>query len=146
MDKPIHINATEEFKNDNNKMEALGKMCELAYNMETNKSIKKVFEFKWNTEKDWVFGYDINAVKEFYLRATECVDLDRCVVTEVPEEEWEEMYMLDINEFDPYLEEGEEGFEDYNEDDYSCGYKIEMNFKDYVSKNSVMDIICTTEF
>jgi hypothetical protein len=107
---------------------------------------KKVFEFNWKTEKDWVFGYNLKDVKEFYLKASGCGDIDRCTITQVPESKWEEMFLLDINDLDPYLEEGDEGFDSYNEDDYSCGYRIEMNFKEYVEKNTIMDIICTTEF
>ena len=77
-----------------------------------------IFEFKWKTgATDWVFAPDLEEAKDFYISHTECGDLEGCTVTEVPEEKWGEMYIIDPNEITPD--------EEFNEDDYICGYKIQ---------------------
>jgi hypothetical protein len=101
----------------------------------------QIYEFSWDENTDWVFASDEEEAREFYLGHTGCGDLIACEVKEVPREEWKDNYILDINEPEPYDDE-----EDYNEEDYSCGYKIIESFEEYAKNNSVTDIICTTAF
>ena len=110
----------------------------------------KIFEFKYKTgETDWIFASDLEIAKEFYINHTGVseIHLDEYNITDVPESEWEKFYLLDINESEPDIfDEDDEDFVDWNEDDYHCGYKIEMNFKEYAEKNTTTDLIATTEF
>ena len=50
------------------------------------------------------------------------------------------MLLLDLNEQEPDEDE------DYNEDDYSCGLKIIETFAEYAEKNTITDMIATTEY
>lgn len=89
-------------------------------------------------ETDWVFAPDIKEAKDFYLKFTGCGDLTLITVKRVPKSKWNEMYLLDPNESVPD--------EDYNEDDYSCGLKIIETFAEYAERNTVTDMIATTEY
>ena len=99
----------------------------------------KIFEFKWpGGEKDWMFSYDMEEAKETHLSITGCGDHDDCSITAIPESRWSECYILDISIYeDPESD-------DYNEDDYCNGYKIEMTFAEYAAQNTVADMIATT--
>tara|TARA_R110001606_G_scaffold396386_2_gene570405 strand:- start:278 stop:583 length:306 start_codon:yes stop_codon:yes gene_type:complete len=100
----------------------------------------KIYEFKSCGETDWVFAPDMDEAKLFYLNFTGCGDLTATKIEEVDKSKWKEMYLLDINESEP--DEDEE----YNEDDYSCGYKIIENFEGYALRNTVTDMIATTAY
>ncbi len=104
----------------------------------------RIYEFDWESARDWVFAPNIKEAREFYLRFTGCGDLDGCKIKPVLKKKWESTYLLDINEPEP--DEDDEEIEDYNEEDYSCGYKIEMTFKEYAEKNTQTDFIASTEF
>lgn len=107
----------------------------------------KIFQFKYpGGETDWVFAKDQEDAEKFYLNHSGCGDLEECSVTEIPEEEWEHNYLLDMNESDPCYDEDDEEFEDYNEDDYYCGYKISGNLKEYAETHTKTDIIATSDF
>lgn len=104
----------------------------------------KIYEFQWNDGgKDWVFAPKKPEAKEFYISLKGLIeaDLTECEVVIIPEKEWGEHFILDINETEPDPDEVE-----YNEEDYACGYKIEMSFKEYAEQNTTTDIIATTEF
>lgn len=102
----------------------------------------RIYEFNWDgSGTDWVFAPAIEEAKEFYLNFTGCGDLTLTEVKEVPKEKWNEMYLLDPNESEPDHDE-----EEYNEEDYSCGLKIIETFAEYAERNSVTDMIATTEF
>ncbi|MEM1003439.1 MAG: hypothetical protein AAGH46_12400 [Bacteroidota bacterium] len=106
----------------------------------------KIFEFYWKNisdVKEWMFAHDKEDAKQAYLRITGCGDLQGCHITEVPKEKWSEMYLLDIDDMEP--EEGEED-DDYNWQDYENGYKIIESFADYAERNTITDLIATTEF
>jgi hypothetical protein len=101
----------------------------------------KIYEFTYSGgETDWVFAPSKKAAKKFYIAFTSCGDLTETEVKKVPKNKWSEMYLLDIENTEP--DEDEE----YNEEDYSCGYKIIESFVDYAKKNSVIDMIATTDF
>jgi len=103
----------------------------------------KIYEFKFSGgETDWVLAPNMKEAKEFYLNFTGCGDLTNSTVRSVPKKEWDTMYLLDINDSDPYDEESE----DYNEDDYSCGYRIIETMKEYAERETCTDLIATTEF
>ncbi len=99
-----------------------------------------IFEY-FSGEKDWVFAPTMKEAKGFYLKHTDCGDLDGYTVKIVPKKEWGNHYILDINESEPDPDEIE-----YNEDDYSGGYKIQETFAEYAARNTQTDMICTTEF
>ena len=102
----------------------------------------KIFEFKYSGgETDWVFAPTMKEAKEFYLKFTSCGDLGGCKIKIIPKKEWDNHYILDINEMEPDEDEVE-----YNEDDYSCGYKIIESFAEYAARNTVTDMICTSEY
>lgn len=104
-----------------------------------NYNSMKIFEFKAD-ETDWVFAADLEDAKEFYLNHSGCGDLDGYKITETPKSEWKNCNILDVNEIEPDEDE------DYNEGDYSCGYKIEQTFEEYAKENTIRDIIATTAF
>lgn len=102
----------------------------------------KIYEFEFDGgATDWVFAPDVDEAKEFYLDYSGCGDGDGYKVREVPKSEWDDKYLLDINDMEPCDSDVE-----YNEDDYSNGYKIIESFADYAKHNSITDIIATTEF
>lgn len=108
----------------------------------------KIFEFK-ASETDWVFARDIEDAKEFYLNYSGCGDLTLHTVNEVPKSKWGEMYILDPNESEPDEEEMDKDGVYSNgktEDDYSGGLLITESFKEYAEKNTVTDLIATTEY
>lgn len=101
-----------------------------------------IYEFGYSGgETDWVFAPDIEEAKDFYLKFTGCGDLTLTKVKEVPKDKWNEMYLLDPNDSEP--DEDEEG---YNEDDYCNGIKIIETFAEYAERNTVIDMIATTEY
>ena len=101
----------------------------------------RIYQFEYpRNERDWVFAPTMKEAKEFYISFTECGDLNNVKVSVVPKKEWCNHYILDINESEP------ESDEDYNEDDYSCGYKILNTFAEYADLNDSIDLIATTEF
>lgn len=106
------------------------------------KTIKmKIYEFCWpGNEIDWIFAPNKKEAKKFYLKHTGCGDLDNCKIKIIPKKEWGEHTTFDPNESEP------DSAEDYNEDDYMCGYKIIGTFADYAKENDTIDIIATTEF
>lgn len=102
----------------------------------------KIYEFKWSkTSIDWVFAPNEKEAIEFYINVTSCGDVEGCEVNEVPKKDWKNMYILDVNESEPDEDEVE-----YNEDDYSCGYKIECSFAEYAARETQTDMIATTEY
>jgi hypothetical protein len=101
----------------------------------------KIYEFKHSgNETDWVFAPSKKEAKKFYIAFTSCGDLIETEVKKVPKSKWSEMYLLYID----YPEPDED--QDYNEEDYYCGYKIIESFADYAKKNNVTDMIASTEF
>lgn len=101
-----------------------------------------IYEFEHdNGAKDWVFAPNIKEGKEFYLNFAGCGDLVGTKVKRIPKSKWSEMYILDLNEGEPYDEE-----EEYNEDDYCNGYKIEQTFAEYAKTHTHTDMIATTEY
>jgi hypothetical protein len=102
----------------------------------------KIYEFKWDGgSTDWVFAPTIKEAKDFYLKFTGCGDLLMTEVKSIPKSKWNEMYLLDPNESEPDEED-----EDYNEEDYSCGLKIIESFAEYAKRNTITDMIATTEY
>ena len=59
------------------------------------------------------------------------------IIIEFPDDEGEETV-------DP--DEPDEEDEDYNEEDYSCGLKIIESFAEYAKRNTITDMIATTEY
>lgn len=102
----------------------------------------KIFEFKWDDGSiDWVHAPGPWEAKMFYTSFIGN-NLKGCKVTEVPKEKWNDTYIIDPDEPEPYWDE-----DDYNEDDYDSGYKIEMSFAEYAEKYPHgTDIIATTNF
>ena len=101
----------------------------------------KIYRFEYSGgETDWVFAPNVKEAKEFYLNFTGCSDLTNTTIKLVPKSKWNEAYLLDPNEIEPDEDE------DYNEEDYSCGLKIIETFAEYAARNSVIDIIATTEY
>lgn len=92
-------------------------------------------------ETDWVFAPNIKEAKDFYLKFTGCGDLTATEVKRLPKSKWKETYILDPNESEPNYEE-----EGYNEENYSCGLKIIETFAEYAERNTVTDMIATTEY
>ena len=98
-----------------------------------------IYEFSYSAgETDWVFAPNIKEAKGFYLSFTDCGDLTLATVKRVPKSKWNEMYLVDPNESEPD--------DDYEEDDYACGYKIIETFADYARRNTITDMIATTEY
>lgn len=91
----------------------------------------KIFEFYWPEVEatDWVYAYDKEYAKDFYLGFTQCGDLKGCVVREIPEEDWDKHDILDVDSLD------DEG-----------NYKVLKTFKEYAEENSITGMIATTEF
>jgi len=100
-----------------------------------------IYEFSYLGGTDWVFAQGIKEAKDFYLRFTGCCDLTETEVKSVPKSKWNEMYLLDPNEIEP-----DEDEEDYAEEDYSYGLKIIETFSEYAERNTVTDMIATTEY
>ena len=100
-----------------------------------------IYEFSYSVgQSDWVLAPAIKDAKDFYLKFTGCGDLTMTEVKVVPKSKWNEMYLLDPNESEPDEDE------DYNEEDYSCGLKIIETFAEYAQRNTVVDMIATTEY
>ena len=92
----------------------------------------KIFAFKWNNGTiEWVYAPSQKEAETFYINHTDCGELKECDVSEVPESEWDELLILNINEPDENSEHG---------------YAIESTFKEYSEGNSTTDIISTTQF
>lgn len=103
--------------------------------------IMNIYTFKhFGGETDWVFSPNIKEAKDFYLQFTMCGDFINTKVERLPKSKWSETYLLD-----PEVREPDE-HEDYNEDDYSCGLKIVETFAEYAERNTITDMIATTEF
>lgn len=100
----------------------------------------KIFEFKFQKDSDWVFAPDEEDAREFYMGFIGACDLEGVEVTEVPESEWTSNYIINIEEPEP------EESENYNEDDYAGGYKIQCSFAEYAKNNFETDLIATTNF
>ena len=101
-----------------------------------------IYEFSYSGgETDLVFAPDIKEAKDFYLRFTGCGDLTLTEVKRLPKSKWNETYLLDPNEIEP-----DEDEEDYNEDDYSCGLKIKETLAEYAARETITDMIATTEY
>ena len=101
-----------------------------------------IYTFSYSEgETDWVFAPNIKEAKDFYLKFTGCGDLTLTEVKRLPKGKWDETYLLDPNEMEPNEED-----EDYNEDEYSCGLKIIETFAEYAERNTVTDMIATTEY
>ena len=102
----------------------------------------KIYEFVHSEgETDWVFAPNIKEAREFYERHTGSDHID-CKVKSGKKSAWKDMYLLDTSESEPDdLDEDE-----YNEYDYCNGYKIIETFADYAEKNTITDMIATTEF
>ena len=102
----------------------------------------KIYEFKYKGgETDWVFAPDMKEAKEVYINHTGCGDLRICTVKIVQKKDWDSTYILDIDQSEPNPDEV-----NYNEDDYCCGYKIQETFSEYAKRETITDMICTTEF
>jgi len=100
-----------------------------------------IYTFKYSGgETDWIFAPNIKEAKDFYLNFTGCGDLIGTEVKRLPKSKWNETYLLDPSESEPDEEE------DYNEEDYFCGLKIIETFAEYAERNTVTDIIATTEY
>lgn len=100
----------------------------------------KIFKFKFQKDSDWVFAPNENEARQFYMDFIGENDLEDVEVTEVPKSEWTSNYIINIEEPEP--DEGE----DYNEDDYAGGYKIQCSFAEYAKNNTETDLIATTNF
>ena len=104
-----------------------------------------IYKFSYSGgETDWVFAPNIKEAKDFYLGFTGCGDLSATTVKRVPKSQWSEMYIVDPNENEP--EQYDEGYKEYNEDNYECGYKIIETFAEYAERNTTTDMIATTEY
>ena len=102
----------------------------------------KIFEFAYpKGETDWIFAPDIKEAKKFYLNYTGCGDLEGVKIKDIPKSEWKNQYLIDPEDTEP--DEDEEG---YNEDDYWAGMKIIETFAEYAERNTVTDMIATTEY
>jgi len=102
----------------------------------------KIFEFESQENAfptDWIYAKDMEDAKEFYMRHTGCIesDLDDINIIDIPQSEWKDKFIVDPNE---YSEDKTE------EDGYINGYKIQMTFQEYADQNTIIDIICTSEF
>ena len=101
----------------------------------------KIFKFE-HDETDWVFAESKWAAKAYYLKFTECGTLEGVKVTEIPEEEWPHLKIIDP---DSYCEEDEiPKSEAHLYDDY--GYKIIQTFEEYAAENQRPELFCTTAF
>lgn len=101
----------------------------------------KIYEFSHiGGETDWVFAPNMKKAKDFYVRFTGCGNLTGTTVKRVPKSKWSKMYILDIYECEPDPEIN------YNEDDYFNGYKIQETFAEYAERNTITDMIATTEY
>ncbi len=110
-------------------------------NVESSEKMK-IIVFEWKGgEQDWVFAESIEDAKEFYIKHTGCENLQGCEVTIVPEKDWADNYLINASESEP--DPNEEG---YNEEDYFNGYKIIESFAQYAARNSITDLMATTEF
>lgn len=103
------------------------------------KAIINIYSFE-KGETDWVFASDMQEAKDFYLNYTQCGDLEGYTIKNVPKDEWSKHYILDLNEPEPDAEE------DYWEEDYHNGYKIEETFEEYAKRNTIKDFICSTAY
>ena len=100
-------------------------------------------------ETDWIFAPNIKEAKDFYLKSTGCGDLTATDVEPLPKSKWKQTYLLDINEPEPDETDLEYTLHypnGHSEDDYSCGYLIIETFEEYAERNTVTDMIATTEY
>ena len=100
----------------------------------------KVFEFEFEGLKDWVAAKSKKEAVGFYQFFIGETDLEGFRIKQLTDNEIETSYVLDINEPEPDEDDT------YNEQDYSCGYKIQESFKDAVKKLNEPAIIATSEF
>ncbi len=110
----------------------------------------KIFEFKFDeTVSDWIFAATRREAKRFYKKFNNLPDLDDYEIINIPENTWDDCFILDPNEMEPDPDD-----EDYHidfpsghdEGNYDAGLKIIMSFAEYAKENSITDIIATTEF
>ena len=104
----------------------------------------KIYEFNWAMVKDWVLAPNIKEAKEFYMSYLGCDNLDECEVSSLPKDEWSECNLLDINDIAP--EEGDDGYDDYDEEDYCGGYRIIETFADFAAREKNTCLVAKNEF
>lgn len=106
------------------------------------KARQYIYEFDFDGEKDWVLATSKKEALEFHDYTMDCHE-DRKIVRRLKKDELKNFYLLDIEYSEP-----DEDFQDesYNEDDYSCGYKIICSFEKVVEERSAPDFVATTAF
>jgi len=104
-----------------------------------------IYSFEYTSgEIDWIFAPTKREAIKFYKNHIGDSDLDGYTIKRLTKEECDDSYLLDCSELEP--EEGDEGYEDYCEDDYMSGYKKQCSFTEYINENSITDFVATTEF
>jgi len=111
--------------------------CYAKYLLIKNKNKMKIFEFIWSDLKEWVYASDSDVAIAFYLDLRGNVDIDKCVVCTLPEDQWTEHFTYDASTFD-------EGQID-NEEDYFDGHKILGTFKDLVENETDTMLVASTQ-
>jgi len=105
--------------------------------------MKAIYEFDFDGEKDWVLANSKDEALQHH-ESTTCSDpTDRKRVRRLKKAELKTSYLLDIEDSEPDEEDQDES---YNEDDYSCGYKIICSFERVLEDYSTPDLIATTAF
>ena len=97
----------------------------------------KIFEFIWSDLKEWVYAIDSDVAIAFYLDLRGNVDIDKCVVCTLPDEQWDDHFTYDAEHFE------EEQID--NEEDYINGYKKTGTFRDLVKDQTGTMFVASTE-
>lgn len=96
----------------------------------------KIYVFEWSVGKDWVAAKSKEEAISWYKKWCGC-DLDGALVEEVPEIEWDKLFILDLYNCEPE--------EEHNEDGYLNGHLKQQSFRDFI-KDCKIGLITTTYF
>ncbi len=100
------------------------------------------YQFKYHSgETDWVVAPDMREAKLFYKKEIGDTNLEGFEIKKLTKKQLREHYILDIDSPEPDPEEVE-----YEEGDYSDGYKIKMTFEEYLKTAKSTELFCTSEY
>lgn len=100
----------------------------------------KIFKFDYRGTVHYIAAPDKEKAKDVY-RTNIDWDMDGVEISEIPEDQWNDMHIINPNEFvDP------EEVEEEDEDNYFGGHPIIESFAEWMERNDEPDIIATNDY
>lgn len=103
----------------------------------------KVYKFTAFGDSWWICAKNLDEAKQVYEGDSESSNL---VIEEVPEDTWSTSYIFDPDQPEPEQYDEEDNLVEYNEDEYSNGYKIICSFADFIADCKTSEVMCSTEW